>query len=156
MARELTITQQNANAGAMTKLREWIIEALQGGAIHVQLMRPTRSQEQNKHYHALIGEIAAQVKVFGKKYAPDVWKAMLVDHFEKEMTEQGRPLRKPSETVPAMDGSGRLVTIRPSTTKFSKEEGGAFIEFLYSQGVEMGVRWSANAEQIKQYEAMQR
>lgn len=156
MAREITITPDNANAGAMTALRGWIVEALQGGAIHVQLLRPSRSREQEKHYHALIGEIAAQVKVFSKKYKPETWKALLVDQFEKEMAELGRPLRKPSETVPAMDGSGRLVTIRPSTTKFSKEEGGAFIEFLYAQGVEMGVIWSANAEQIKQYEATQR
>lgn len=150
----VTITQSNY-ANAVAHVTGLIQKALRQTNVVLDLSRPNKSREQEMHYHALIGEIAKQVKVFGKQYEPEVWKALLVDQFEQEMRQLGKPLRKPSNVVPAMDGTGRLVTVRPSTTKFSKEEGSNFIEFLYAQGVEMGVVWSATAEQIKLAEGMQ-
>lgn len=147
MAREILIRNSGAQV-AMAALKKTIIEALAGGDVSVVVRRPCKSREQEKLYHALIAEIASQVRTFGKRYDTDVWKALLVDQFAVERTAMGEPLRKPGAVVPAMDGSGRMVTVRASTTEFNREEGGAFIEFLYAQGVEMGVRWSANAEQI--------
>lgn len=147
MAREIQITQSNAQM-AMAYLKKTILEGLAGGDLSVNVRRPSKSREQEKLYHTLIGEIAAQVRTFGKRYDAEVWKAMLVDQFAVERAAMGEPLRNPGTVVPAMDGSGRMVTVRASTAKFSREEGGAFIEYLYAQGTEMGVRWSANAEQI--------
>ena len=147
MAREFNFDQSNARQ-AMGAIKALIIELLLSGAVSVLIRRPSRSREQEKLYHALIGEISKQITVYGKPYAPEIWKALLVDQFEQERVAMGRPLRKPGQIVPAMDGSGRMVTVRPSTTGFSVEEGSEFIEFIYAQGIEMGVKWPATAEEI--------
>lgn len=147
MAREFTFSQDNARA-AMMAIKTLVIDLLQGGPVSVLIRRPSRSREQEKMYHSLIGVIAQQVRVFGKPYEPEIWKALLVDKFEHERAAMGEPLRKPGQIVPAMDGSGRMVSVRPSTTGFSVAEGSAFIEFIFSEGVEMGVKWPASAEEI--------
>ena len=136
----------------MTRLKNKIIEYLATGDTEIVVRRISKSREQEKLYHALIGEIAGQIRTYGKQYGEDVWKALLVDQFAKERELMGEPLRKPGTVVPAMDGTGRMVTVRPSTIDFSKEEGSAFIDYLYAQGIELGVKWSANASQIAAYE----
>lgn len=147
--REFLVSSNNAQA-VLNTVWAFIVEALAGGAIIIRIMRPSKSRLQERHYHALIGEIASQVNVLGKKYKAEIWKALLVDQFEQDKKELGETLRYPSETVPAMDMSGRLVTVRASTTGFTVSEASEFIEFLYAKGVELGIVWSANAEQLKQ------
>lgn len=148
MAKEITIHPDNTAQQKFTALKQFMLEALSGGPISVLVRRPSRSREQEKLYHKLIAVISGQIKVFGKVYEPEVWKALLVDQFEQERAAMGQPLRKPGQIVPAMDGSGRMVTVRPSTTGFSVAEGSEFIEFIYAQGVELGVKWPATAEEI--------
>lgn len=132
----------------MTVLKNVIIEGLQSGDLAVLVRRPSKSREQEKKYHAMIHEIAGQVRTYGKRWGDDVWKALLVDQFAQDRANIGEPLRKPGSVVPAMDGSGRMVTVRASTAEFNKQEGSDFIEFLYATGIELGVQWSASAEQI--------
>ncbi len=148
MAKEITIHPDNTARQKFTALKQFMLDALAGGPISVLVRRPSRSREQEKLYHKLIAVISGQIKVFGKVYEPEVWKALLVDQFEQERAAMGQPLRKPGQIVPAMDGSGRMVTVRPSTTGFSVAEGSDFIEFIYAQGVELGVKWPATAEEI--------
>lgn len=143
---EFIINNENAKA-MFQNIRQALWAAMQSGAVSVRISRPSKSREQEKHYHALINEIAQQVTVYGKAKPAKIWKALLVDSFEREREEMGEPLRKPGQLVPSLD-LDRLVSVRPSTTDFSKSEGAAFIEFLYAYGVEVGVKWSANAEQI--------
>lgn len=147
VAREFNFDQSNARA-AMAAIKAFVIELLLSGGVSVLIRRPSRTREQEKLYHKLISEVSKQVRVFGKTYEPEIWKALLVDQFEQERLAMNKPLRKPGQIVPAMDGSGRMVTVRPSTTGFSVEEGSEFIEFTYAQGVEMGVKWPASAEEI--------
>lgn len=148
MAKEITIHPDNTARSKFTALKEVMVAALAGGPISVLVRRPSRSREQEKLYHKLIAIISGQIKVFGKVYEPEVWKALLVDQFEQERAAMGQPLRKPGQIVPAMDGSGRMVTVRPSTTGFSVAEGSDFIEFIFAQGIELGVKWPATAEEI--------
>lgn len=147
MSNELVLTQDNVKT-RFPVLRQRVWDALQGGSLCVSLKRPSRTRDQEKHYHALISEISKQVKPMGKNHAPDVWKALLVDAFEKDKAEQGEPLRKPSRTVASLDQE-RLVTVRASTTVFSVNEGRDFIDFLYAFGIDCGVKWSATAQQIR-------
>lgn len=153
MSKEFTVTLKNAQS-VLNSLWGFIVESLAGGPVTVSVSRPSRSRAQEKHYHALIGEIAKQVSVMGKRYNPEIWKVLLVDQFAQEKKSMGEQLSNPGATVPAMDMSGRLVTIRPSTRKFNKKEGQEFIEYLYSKGIEMGVKWSASAQQIKMAEGL--
>lgn len=114
---------------------------LKRGPVTITLGRPKRSGDQNRHFHALIGEIAKQVHPGGQKFSAEVFKALLVDQFTQEMEAAGTPLSKPGKVIPSLDGR-RVVTVRPSTTELRKREAAEFIEFLYAWGVEHGVTFS--------------
>lgn len=124
----------------------WLLvsEKIHGGPLIVTVARESKTRSMERKYHAMINDIARQVTVFGRQYAPEVWKALLVDQYEQEVKAAGGRLGSPSETIVSMDGQ-RRVTVRPSTTRFKKHEGAEFIEFLYAQGCEMGVGWSEPA-----------
>lgn len=117
------------------------------GPVLVTLSRPKRSGDQNRHFHALIGEIAKMVKPGGQSFDAEVWKTLLIDQFQQEMEIAGTPISKPGRTVISLDGR-RAVTVRPSTTDLKKAEAAAFIEFLYSFGVDHGVTFTAPALEI--------
>lgn len=152
--RTFKLTQENAKEG-MTALKHCIIDALHAHPIEVVVRKPSKSRDQERHYHALIGHIAEQVKVYTRHYDPAVWKALLVDQFRVECEQAGQPLLRPGRTVQAMDGSGRLITVRPSTREFNSVEAAAFIEFLYAQGIELGVKWPATLDQMLESERWQ-
>lgn len=127
--------------GLMLRVWELVKHGIQAGPVVITLSRESKSRLQERHYHALIGDIAKQITFYGnKRYAPEVWKAKLVEQFDHEMKQMGTPLRKPGRVIPSLDGM-RTITVRPSTTGFLKHEAAAFIEYLYAQGCEMGVQW---------------
>ncbi|HUH58415.1 MAG TPA: recombination protein NinB [Pseudomonadales bacterium] len=125
-----------------------ITQKLEGGKVELAILRPSRSREQEKLYHKLIGIIAEQIKVMANKYDVAIWKALLVDQFAQDKQAAGSPLGKPGSVFPAMDGSGRLVSVRPSTTGFTVAESSEFIEFIYAQGIELGVKWPASKHDL--------
>ena len=135
-----TITEDNM-PGILPYIKTQIVKFLEGGPVALQLSRPSKSREQEQKYHAMIGDIARQVILDGRKYAPEVWKALLVDEFEQELKANGEGLHKPSQIVISLDKQ-RAVTIRPSTAEFRRSEGAQFIEFLTKYGAEYGVVWS--------------
>lgn len=125
-------------------LRAWQVvnEMLDGGGVLVEIKRFSRSRDQEKKYHAMIRDIARQVKFDGRKtFSTDVWKARLVEQFAQDRADMGEPLNHPGQTVMSLD-SQRIISVRPSTTQFTVQEGRDFIEHLYSEGAEMGVVWS--------------
>lgn len=116
-----------------------------------------RSARQNSKSHAMIGDIAKQavfktpgLTVKMADYDVDEAKALLVRWFERECESIGEPLRHGSRVV-VDPFSGEQITIRASTTKFLKKENINFIEWLYSTGVDGGVKWSEPA--LKEYSA---
>lgn len=46
----------------MTRLKETIIDALAAGDVDVLVRRPSKSRAQEKMYHALLGEVAGQIR----------------------------------------------------------------------------------------------
>ena len=130
---------------------ELITEGLKGGAIEIRFLRESKSRIQEEKYHAMIGDIAKTVKVYGKYYDNEVWKAQLVDEFRKVREEMGEPLAHPGKTVVSLDGQ-RKVTIRPSTRKFRVREAADFIEFLYATGIDYGARFTDKAMKIYEEE----
>lgn len=116
-------------------------KALQGGDVQITLGRPGKSREQEKKFHAMINDIHQQCF---RGYSFDGVKAVLVNQFALEATEQGEPLANPGEKV--WDWRTKEpVYVRPSTTKFRKKEAANFIEFLHSVGAEYSVKWSEKA-----------
>lgn len=162
MNTEIIIGTRESLRERMMLVWNLVNRGIQGGAVVVTLGRVSKTRDQEKKYHAMIGDIAKQVtfdfradeetgvvtRLFGrerrKRYSVDVWKALLVDKFAQEKAAMGEELANPGETIQSLDGH-REVTVRPSTRKFRKREAAEFIEFLYREGVDMGVNWSEPA-----------
>lgn len=145
MAKSITIRSADQQRHLMLRVWQLVTEMIKGGPVVVTLTRESKTREMEKKYHAMIRDIADQVTFFGtKRYAPEIWKALLVDQFEQEKLAMGEPLTHPGQLITSMDGR-RTITVRPSTTQFRKHEAAEFIEFLYAQGSEMGVNWSEPA-----------
>jgi len=146
-SRTLVVQDDSWLSRVMSAARDMISQALPGGPVLVTLSRPTKSRLQECKFHAMIGDIAKTVKVDGKAYSSEVWKALLVDGFEQELLSQGECLAHPSKTVVTLDGM-RAVTIRPSTTRFRKNEASQFIEYLYAFGTMSGAVFSEKSIQV--------
>lgn len=141
----ITIKASEHQRNVMLRVWQMVTELIKGGPVVITLTRESKTREAEKKYHAMIRDIANQVTFFGKKkYASEVWKALLVDQFEQEKILMGEPLAHPGQMITSMDGR-RTITVRPSTTQFRKHEAAEFIEFLYAQGSDMGVQWSEPA-----------
>ena len=143
--KQITIKTEDQQRPVMLRVWQLVTEMIKGGPVVITLSRESKNRLQEKKYHALINDIAKQITFYGnKRYAPEVWKAKLVEQFDHEMKQMGTPLRKPGRVIPSLDGM-RTITVRPSTTGFLKHEAAAFIEYLYAQGCDMGVEWSEPA-----------
>lgn len=121
-------------------VRKRVEMGIKGGPVVITLGRPKKSRELEEKYHCQIADIAKTVEIDGRRYAADVWKALLVDEYEQELRAMGKELRAPSHVVASLDGR-RVVTIRPSTTDFSQHEASGFVEFLYKFGAEHGAKF---------------
>ena len=145
MAKSITIRTGEQQRPLMLRVWQMVTEMIKGGPVVVTLTRESKTREMEKKYHCMINDISKQVTFFGTKtYAPEIWKALLVDKFEQEKLGMGEPLTHPGQLITSMDGR-RTITVRPSTTQFRKHEAAEFIEFLYAQGCEMKVNWSEPA-----------
>jgi hypothetical protein len=125
----------------MLSVFESVKAALIGGAVEIIIQRPSKSRDQECRYHAMIGDIARTVEIDGRYYDTEVWKAKLLEEFDREMKLQGTPLAHPGRIVMSLDGQ-RYITVRPSSVKFRTRESSDFIEFLFSTGTDLGARWS--------------
>jgi hypothetical protein len=103
-----------------------------------------KSRDQEARYHAMIGDIAAQVSVLGRKWDREDMKRLLVDQFVRDMQNMGTPLRNSGHVVPSIDGTG-IVQLGVQTRGFLKAEASAFIEWLFAFGAENEVVWSETA-----------
>jgi hypothetical protein len=98
-----------------------ITKALQAGTVVMELRRETRTKEQN--------DKASRIELSGRNdWSDEAWKCFLISAFNNE--------------VPAIGLRGEPVSLGLSTSKIGKRRFSDFIEFIYSEGSEMGVKWS--------------
>ena len=139
---EFKITKENAGK-ALPAAMAYIYKMLEGGDAELVVRKPSKTREQEKKYHALFREFERQLIYEGRYRDSEEWKAALIDAFEQEMIGMGSPLRQRTKTILSLDLTGRLVSVRPSSKKFSLKEGSDFIEFLYAIGTQYGVKFKA-------------
>ena len=108
---------------------------IDGKKYTLEVKRETRSNEQNRKYHAMIDEIAEQAAHLGSKWDSKDWKRLLVQKFCKAINIDG------GRIIPNLDGDG-IVQLDYQTRNFDKEHGSEFIEFLYAWGAENGVTFN--------------
>lgn len=109
----------------------------------VVVSEPTKKRIQEEKYHAQIGDIAAQVMFFGRKWPADDVKRILIDDFAEVMRQSGTPLHHDSRVTPSLDGR-RIVQLGIQTREFYVKEASAFIEYLNALGAEHSVVWSGS------------
>lgn len=112
----------------------------------VRIGPPAKSRDQEEKYHAMIGDIAKQVRIYGREWDREDLKRLLVDQFVRDMKEAGTPLSKQGAVVPSLDGTG-VVQLGIQTRRFLKKEAIAFIDWLYAFGAENDVQWTEPAPQ---------
>ncbi len=131
------------------KVGECIADMIRGGPVEIEVKRPSKKREQEKKYHAMINDIARTVKVLGVRYDLEEWKALLVYGYEQERLQMGEPLTHPGRVILSLKDS-TPITIRASTKELNVKEGADFIEYLYSEGLDMGAKFSDPA--MRHYE----
>ena len=91
-----------------------------------------RSGQQNKLFHAILGQIARQASHLGSKWSTEDWKRL---HLYNWHRERGH---RPAQLIQALDGDG-LVQLGLQSSKLSKEEGIEFTEYLLAWCAQNGV-----------------
>lgn len=104
--------------------------------IEVREAKSTKSREQEKHYHELIGQIAGTRTLYGKRLPPESWKRLLIDAFKHETRNDPDLSREWAkfgtvELLPALNHPG-FVMCGEQSRKFSVRLASAFIEWLQS------------------------
>ena len=94
---------------------------------------PLKSREQEKLYHAIIGQIAKQAQHLGSKWNQESWKRFLIDQWASE-TDQTTI----SKLAPSLDGE-RIVQLGMQSRRFTKEQGISFTEWLLYWATTNGV-----------------
>jgi hypothetical protein len=117
----------------MTMLWPKVLVALDAGRkLTLEVKDASRSDEQNRKYHAIFGDIAKQAEHCGSKWDAEDWKRMLVWQYCKEkQIEAGK-------VVPSLDMTG-IVQLGQQTRKFTKEQASEFVEFLLAWCADNGI-----------------
>lgn len=105
-----------AQAGqALPQVWQWMKAMLVAGHRLVLEVKPeTRSGQQNRLLHALLGDIARQVEWAGQRRDAEVWKRLLTAAWLRARGES-------VEVLPAIDGHGVDVVFR-RTSKLTRGE----------------------------------
>jgi hypothetical protein len=117
----------------MTMLWPKVLVALDAGRkLTLEVKDASKSREQERLYHELIGQIAKQAQHVGSKWSADDFKRLLVDQFAREIGLTG------AKIIPNLDGTG-FVQLGVQTRKFTVDQGSQFIEWLYAWAANNGV-----------------
>lgn len=108
-------------------------ELIAGHKISLTFKKQTRSDQQNKLFHAIIGDIAKQAQHAGARWDLESWKRFLVDQWAKETG------RSSGRVALSLDGE-RVVQLGMQTRHFNKTDASEFTEWLFAWCTENGVK----------------
>lgn len=136
-------------AEIVTRIAKLLWQILQSETPYEIVIQPydKKSREQEGKYHAMIGDIARQMKYQGETLDSESWKRLLVEAFVHVMRETAQAENKPdpfggqARLLMSLDGQ-RIVQLGVQTRKFRKGVASEFIEYLYAYGTENGVRFT--------------
>lgn len=110
-----------------------------------------KTRDQEEKYHAMLGDIAAQMRHLTQKLDLDSWKRLCVAQFKADCMANDIPRlsdywkTKQMRLMPSLDGSS-LVTLGEQTRTFPKYVAAGFIEWLNYWGSINNVIFSAKQE----------
>ena len=107
--------------------------ALESGIVlEVTIKRESKTRQQEKLYHKLIGKVATQARHLNCIYNEEDWKRILVDAYLRETNQQS------GHVVPNLDGTG-VVQLGLQTRRFTKEQASEFVTWLEAWCANNGV-----------------
>jgi hypothetical protein len=127
---------QISNATMRARLKAWCDRVPDGW--RVEFKEPKRSDQQNDRMWAMLGDIAKQGTINGKKYDPDQWKCIFMKQMGKEVS-----------FLPTLDGEGFFPTGFRSSD-LSVREMCDMQTFMEVWGAESGISFSASSGQSEQ------
>ena len=128
------LNKDNATA-MMGNLWPKVKEALASGKqLTLEIKDASKSRDQEKLYHELIGQIAKQAQHMGAKWDAESWKRLLVDSYCREKG------LKTGAVIPNLAGDG-IVQLGMQTRNFTKEQASEFVEWLHAWGATNGIHF---------------
>jgi len=140
---QIRVEQQSQVLSATNWLASMLEKGLQSGAIIVQLSRPKRSDEQNRHLWAILRDVAqccTWPTSGGRQLSQEQWKTLFMSAYREEVGSI------------VMGINGEPVNLNLSTSRLNKREFSELVEFIYATGTGWGVRWTDPA--MKAYEEL--
>ena len=122
---------------AWTHIKAWLTA---GHRLVLTVAPDTRSSQQNRLLHAMLGEIAQQVEWAGAKRDVECWKRLTTAAWLRARGES-------VEVLPAIDGHGIDVVFR-RTSKLTRAECSELTEYVAAWGAEHGVVFSGPGEWV--------
>ena len=131
------ITRQDVGARAMFPHRAASTLAersfTSGNAYRLMVQEERRTPEQNSKMWPLLAECAAKLKLHGRSFDKDQWKAIMLHAWGQEV-----------EFLPTLDENS-FFPYGQQTSKLSKREMSSFIEFIIAEGTKRGVVFKDDA-----------
>ena len=125
-----------AHKELMRAWSEYVKPMLIAGHLMVLTVGPSaKSSPQERKYHAMLGEVAAQAQHAGSRWRRNDWKRLLIDKFARETG------REPGNVVGNLDFSG-VVELGVQSRNFSVADAAEFTEWLHAWGADNGVTFS--------------
>ena len=123
----------------------WLVEFAPVDCI-VTVRPAGKTRPQEERYHAMIGDIAEQFTLHGRKWDNECMKRLLIDQFRRDTIKDPELAQAWAEfghveLVPSIDGTG-VVMMGIQSRNFSKVLASAFIEWLLAFGAETEIQWS--------------
>jgi len=132
----LTLHSPTQAASEWTRIGQWVKAMTVAGHRLVMSIAPeSKTREQEKKYHAMVGDIAHQAQHLGAKWEADDWKRLLIDKFARETG------RTHGRVIPNLDSNG-VVEVGVLSRKFSRKDAVEFIDWLEAWGAENGCEFS--------------
>lgn len=118
-------------------------QTMAGHKLRLVLKPETRRDGQNAHFHALIGDIAKQDQLYGKKLDAESWKRLLIDAFKHETKDDPDLAQEwakfgEMQLLPALNHDG-FVAVGEQSRTFTMRLASAFIEWLNAYAAERGI-----------------
>lgn len=107
-------------------------ELMAGHKFTLTLTKQKRSNDQNKLFHSLIGEITKQFQHAGARWDQESVKRFAIDQWAHETG------RSTGKVAPSLDGQ-RVVQLGLQSRDFTKEDASEFTEWLLAYCAENGI-----------------
>ena len=107
--------------------------------IFVEVRSITRSDEQNKKLHAMLGDIAKQKTFNGKPLNIEQWKMIFVS---------GHKIATGENAEMAIGLEGEIINLRESTAKMSVSRLSSLIEYISAWGANNDVKFTEHSQRL--------